>query len=120
MHKQEIPRLIGDSNSVPLTQVKTEETDGYSAVQVGYRTVPERKITRPQAGHLKKAGVEPMRKLREFRVRKPHINMALAASWQACLGQDSALEQTVTNAMHILCLPVCKGAHLSPLHYASK
>ena len=49
--------------------MKTEDTDGYSAVQVGYRTVPERKITRPQAGHLKKAGVEPMRKLREFRVR---------------------------------------------------
>ncbi len=52
-----------------VTQVKTAATDGYSAVQVGYRVVPERKITRPQAGHLKKSGVEPMRKLREFRVR---------------------------------------------------
>lgn len=52
-----------------VTQVKTEETDGYKAVQVGYRIVPERKITMPQAGHLRKAGVEPMKKLREFRVR---------------------------------------------------
>ncbi len=38
-----------------VTQVKTAETDGYNAVQVGYQEVPERKLTKPEAGHCKKA-----------------------------------------------------------------
>eukprot|EP00244_Chara_vulgaris_P005647 TRINITY_DN219_c0_g1_i2.p1 TRINITY_DN219_c0_g1~~TRINITY_DN219_c0_g1_i2.p1 ORF type:complete len:351 (+),score=61.64 TRINITY_DN219_c0_g1_i2:90-1055(+) len=53
-----------------VTQVKTEETDGYRAVQVGYRRVREKKLTKPELGHLKKAGAVPMRYLQEFRVDK--------------------------------------------------
>lgn len=52
-----------------VTQVKTEEKDGYTAVQVGYEVVAERKITKPEVGHLKKAGTPPLRHLREFRVK---------------------------------------------------
>eukprot|EP00983_Pelagomonas_calceolata_P027024 848902-Pelagomonas_calceolata.AAC.5 len=51
-----------------VTMIKTEETDGYNAVQVGYKTVPERKVKKPELGHLKKAGCPPMRHLREFKV----------------------------------------------------
>jgi len=51
-----------------VTQVKTQETDGYSAVQTGYKVVPERKVKKPELGHLKKAGVPPMRHLREWRL----------------------------------------------------
>ena len=50
-----------------VTQVKTEEKDGYAAVQVGFRPTSERKLTKPVAGQLKKAGVEPFAVLREFR-----------------------------------------------------
>ncbi len=53
-------------------QVKTEATDGYSAVQVGYRVVKERKITKPELNHLKKSGAPPMKNLREYRVRCGH------------------------------------------------
>ena len=52
-----------------VTQVKTVETDGYMAVQVGYQEVAERKLTKPENGHLKKAGVAPMRRLREFKLK---------------------------------------------------
>lgn len=52
-----------------VTQVKTAETDGYNAVQVGYQIVKERKLTKPEAGHCKKAGTEPVRHLREFKVK---------------------------------------------------
>ena len=52
-----------------VTMVKTAETDGYAAVQVGYKVVAERKVTKPELGHLKKAGVPPLRHLREFKVR---------------------------------------------------
>jgi len=49
-------------------QVKTNETHGYTAVQVGYQVVPERKVTKPELNHLKKSGCPPMRKLKEYRV----------------------------------------------------
>lgn len=51
-----------------VTQVHTTDTRGYNAVQVGYQVVPERKLTKPEAGHCKKAGVKPMRHLREFKI----------------------------------------------------
>ena len=48
--------------------MKTEATDGYNAVQVGYDVVREDKLTKPEAGHCKKAGTPPMRHLEEFRL----------------------------------------------------
>jgi large subunit ribosomal protein L3 len=56
---------VADGNIV--TAVRTEETSGYNAVQVGYGVVPERKLTKPEAGHLKAAGTPPMRHLVEFK-----------------------------------------------------
>ena len=49
--------------------MKTEETDGYNAVQVGYDQVKDYKITKPEVGHCAKAGVAPMRHLEEFRLK---------------------------------------------------
>ena len=52
----------------PVVQVKTVETDGYEAVQVAFEPVAERKITRPELGHLRKNGVaDAHRHLVEFR-----------------------------------------------------
>lgn len=50
-------------------QIKTDATDGYNSVQVGYEVVPERKITKPELNHLKKADAPALRSLREFKVR---------------------------------------------------
>ena len=49
-------------------QVKTEATDGYNSVQVGYQVCKEKTITKPRLNHLKKFGAPPMRKLKEYRV----------------------------------------------------
>ncbi len=51
----------------PVVQVKTAVTDGYDAVQLAFDAVPERKLSRPELGHLKRFGVGPHRKLVEFR-----------------------------------------------------
>jgi large subunit ribosomal protein L3 len=51
----------------PVVQVKTVETDGYEAVQLAFDAVPERKLSKPELGHLRRYGVEPHRKLVEFR-----------------------------------------------------
>jgi large subunit ribosomal protein L3 len=61
------PVTVIEAGPCPVVQVKTVETDGYEAVQLAFETVAERKITRPEVGHLKKAGVEPHRHLVEFR-----------------------------------------------------
>ena len=53
---------------VDCSQVKTEATDGYTAVQVGYQVCKERKVTKPELNHLKKAGAPAMRRLTEFKV----------------------------------------------------
>ncbi|MEI8105914.1 MAG: 50S ribosomal protein L3 [Actinomycetes bacterium] len=51
----------------PVVQVKSEATDGYDAVQLAYDAVPERKLSKPEIGHLSRFGVAPHRKLVEFR-----------------------------------------------------
>ncbi|KAL3162004.1 Plastid ribosomal protein L3, imported to chloroplast, large ribosomal subunit [Trebouxia sp. C0009 RCD-2024] len=51
-----------------VTQVHTVDKSGYNAVQVGYQACAERKVTRPEAGHCKKAGASAMRHLREFKI----------------------------------------------------
>lgn len=50
-----------------VTQVRSEETDGYSAVQIAYGQIDPRKVTKPLAGHFEKAGVTPRRHLAEVR-----------------------------------------------------
>ena len=53
-----------------VTQKKTVENDGYSAVQLGYEDVKESKLTKPELGHLKKANVAAKKHLKEFRAEK--------------------------------------------------
>lgn len=59
-------------------QIKTDATDGYNAVQVGYEGVAERKITKPELNHLKKADAPALRTLREFKVgTTPYLQTSL-------------------------------------------
>lgn len=61
--------VVGFREGNIVTQMKTEATDGYDAVQVGYRRVRDRKLTKPELGHLEKSGIIPMRHLQEFRLQ---------------------------------------------------
>lgn len=64
-----IPVTVVQAGPVYVTQIKTEETDGYAAIQVGYGEAKEKNLTFPKYGHLKKAGVtKNLRTLKEFRV----------------------------------------------------
>jgi len=63
-----IPVTVIEAGPCVVVQKKTEETDGYNAVQLGFQDVKERKLTKPQLGHLKKAGVKAKRYLKEFRL----------------------------------------------------
>ncbi|KAJ6796194.1 putative 50S ribosomal protein L3, chloroplastic [Iris pallida] len=61
--------VVGFREGNVVTQVKTAATDGYDAVQVGYRRVRDRKLNKPELGHLQKAGAVPLRHLQEFRLQ---------------------------------------------------
>ena len=63
-----IPVTVLDVSDNRVSQIKTVETDGYAAVQVAYGKRRASRITKPVAGHLAKAGVEPCRGIKEFRV----------------------------------------------------
>ncbi|MBE5764620.1 MAG: 50S ribosomal protein L3 [Clostridiales bacterium] len=52
----------------PVVQIKTVERDGYSAIKVGFDKIRESLLTKPELGQFKKAGVEPCRHLKEFRL----------------------------------------------------
>lgn len=62
-----VPLTVVQVDTNVVTQVRTEEVDGYSAVQLGFGELPARKVTKPMAGHFAKAGVEPRRHLAEIR-----------------------------------------------------
>ncbi len=62
-----VPVTLIQAGPCTVVQKKTAEKDGYEAIQLGFHTVPERKLTRPALGHQKKAGLEEFKKvLKEF------------------------------------------------------
>ena len=63
-----IPVTVVEAGPCTVTQKKTVETDGYTAVQLGFEDIKESKLTKPEAGHLKKAGVEAKKHLKEFKL----------------------------------------------------
>ena len=61
-----IPVTVIEAGPCTVVQKKTSDKEGYEAVQLGYEDVPERKLSKPEMGHLNKAGVAPKKYLREF------------------------------------------------------
>lgn len=68
-----IPVTLLKAGPCTVTQLKGNDSDGYTALQLGYTTVPEKRLTQPQLGHLKKSGVEALRYLKEFRVSHDEV-----------------------------------------------
>jgi large subunit ribosomal protein L3 len=62
-----VPVTVIEAGPCYVTQVKTVESDGYNAVQLGFEEVVERKLTKGEKGHLAKAGAPTVRRLREVR-----------------------------------------------------
>jgi large subunit ribosomal protein L3 len=56
-----------EAGPCPVTGIRTHDADGYEAVQLGFGTVREKALTKPELGHLKKAGAPPVRTIAEFR-----------------------------------------------------
>ena len=63
-----IPVTAIEAGPCVVAQVKTEETDGYNAIQLGYGDVKDKHINKPEKGHFAKTKLTPKKHLREFRV----------------------------------------------------
>ncbi len=73
-----IPVTVLDMSSNRVSQIKSTDVDGYDALQIAYGSRRASRITKPVAGHLAKAGVEPARGMAEFRV-----DASVAGQYQA-------------------------------------
>lgn len=78
-----IPVTVVEANPSVVLQTKTVETDGYNAIQLGYGVVKDKNVTKPMKGHFAKAGIKPVKFIREFR---------LAAAPEYSVGQTIACD----------------------------
>ncbi|MDF0556816.1 50S ribosomal protein L3 [Kamptonema sp. UHCC 0994] len=63
-----IPVTVIQAGPCTVTQIKTKQTDGYIAIQVGYGDVKPKALNKPELGHLAKSGATPVRHLQEYRL----------------------------------------------------
>jgi large subunit ribosomal protein L3 len=68
-----IPVTVIEAGPCYVTQVRTPELDGYTAVQLGFDEVKPKRLTGGQIGHLKRTNLPPLRFLREFRVKTVEV-----------------------------------------------
>ncbi|KPL76166.1 50S ribosomal protein L3 [Ornatilinea apprima] len=69
-----VPVTLIEAGPCFVTQVRTPENDGYSAVQLGFEEVKPKRLTGGSLGHLKKNNLPPLRFLREFRAKEPGVS----------------------------------------------
>jgi len=70
-----IPCTVIEAGPCVVTQIKTVETDGYEAVQIGFQTKTDKHTNKAEAGHFKAAGVTPQRHLAEFKEFDKEFNL---------------------------------------------
>ncbi|GAA1471847.1 50S ribosomal protein L3 [Corynebacterium felinum] len=63
-----VPVTVVEAGPCVVTQIRTEETDGYNAIQIAYGDIDPRKVNKPGTGHFNKAGVTPRRHVAEIRM----------------------------------------------------
>ena len=68
-----IPATVISAEPNVITQIKRQKNDGYSALQLGYEAQKGHRVNGPLRGHFKKARVEPVKNLREFRVEEDQL-----------------------------------------------
>jgi len=63
-----IPVTVIKAGPCIVTQIKNPETDGYSAIQIGYGQIASKNLTKPELGHLQKSDSPPLRHLKEYKL----------------------------------------------------
>ena len=98
-----VPVTVVETSPCTVVQLKTEETDGYVAVKVGYENVLERKLNKPEKGLFAKNKIAPKKFLKEFRVDS-------VENYQ--VGQDLKISEMFENGEKIDITGISKGKKL--------
>jgi len=69
-----VPITVIEAGPCFVTQLRNQETDGYTAVQIGFEEVKPKRVSNGEKGHLKRNNLPPLRFLREFRVKDPQVS----------------------------------------------
>ncbi len=70
-----VPVTLIEAGPCYVTQLRTQDQDGYAAVQLGFEEVKPKRLSGGQIGHLKRNNIPPLRFLREFRSKEPGLSM---------------------------------------------
>lgn len=77
-----------EAGPCPVTAVRTNEVDGYEAVQLGFGSVREKALSKPELGHLRKVGAPPLRTLVEFRDEAGELTVGETVTCEAFAAGD--------------------------------
>lgn len=77
---RQIPITVVEAGPCPVVLKRTKDRDGYNAIQIGFLEEPERKINKPLMGHFNKAGVKPVKVLKEFRDIEQEVGQELTVA----------------------------------------
>ena len=116
-----IPVTVIEAGPCVVTQKKTLEQDGYVSVQLGFENVKESKLTKPEAGHLKKAGVEAKKHLKEFKLdASAEMNVGDVIKADTFAAGDK-VDVVGTSKGHGFTGPVARwNQHTGPMAHGSK
>lgn len=94
-----IPVTVVQAGPCTVTQIKTQSTDGYEAVQLGFKEVKEKALSQPELGHLKKANATPLRHLKEYRLQENAGQYELGQSIAADIFSNGQLVDVTGTSM---------------------
>jgi large subunit ribosomal protein L3 len=91
------PGTLIEAGPCYVTQVRLPEMDGYSAVQLGFEEVKQKRLTSGQLGHLKRNNLPPLRFLREFRLKDPDVKEGDKLTVEAVFNVGEAVDVVGTS-----------------------
>jgi large subunit ribosomal protein L3 len=116
-----IPVTVLEAGPCVVTQKKTEENDGYNAIQVGFGDVKVKKVNKPMKGHFDKAGVEPKKVLKEFKLDDISAYEVGAEIKADVFAAGDKVDVTGTSKGHGYQGPIKRhGQHRGPMAHGSK
>ena len=116
-----VPVTVIEAGPCPVVQKKTVETDGYEAVQLGFSLKKAKRVTKPEKGHFAKAGVEPTRILKEFKLENAaELNLGDVIAVDT-FAEGDKIDVTGTSKGHGYAGTVKRfGTHRGPMAHGSK
>jgi large subunit ribosomal protein L3 len=115
-----VPVTVVKAGPCVVVQKKTAETDGYSALQIGFGDIKEKNVNKPSAGHFKKAGVDALRTLREIRTDAADSEVGQAIRADIFAEGDTVDVSGISRGKGFQGVIARHGQHRGPMSHGSR